>query len=94
MGRNNDVAKTPNWDEPMSLGRDCSNLRCRVKVEISIEERRMKLDREVKTLQSIAPKMRVFTQSLIRDIVGSKTKAFDLDQNMIGRTVGWYWRND
>jgi hypothetical protein len=77
MGRNDDGTKSPNWYKSMGLGRDFSHFRCRVKVEITIQETRMRFD--PRESQLIAPKMRVFTQSLIRDIVGSETEAVDLD---------------
>jgi hypothetical protein len=44
VSRNNDGAKCPDWYKSMGLGGDFPYFRCRVKVEIPIQETRMRLE--------------------------------------------------
>lgn len=88
VSRNSDGAKCPDWYKSMGLGGDFPYFRCRVKVEIPIQETRMRL--EARASYPIAPKMRVFTQSLIRHIVGGEAKAVNLDENMVRRIICWF----
>jgi hypothetical protein len=79
MRRSDDSTKSPDRYKPMGLGRYCSDFRDSVKVKVTIQETRMRLDSDPRALQLLAPKMRMFTQSLICNIIGSKTETVDLD---------------